>query len=40
MPPFKPNPTDYDLDETNESQKEKMYYLKAIIKKKYWYQKG
>ena len=30
---FKPNLTDYDSDETNESQKEKTSNVKAIIKK-------
>ena len=30
---FKPNPTDYDSDETNESQKEKTSNVKAMIKK-------
>ena len=34
IPNFKPNPTDYDSDKTNESQKEKASYVKAIIKNK------
>ena len=29
---FKPNPTDYDSDETNESQKKKTSNVKARIK--------
>ena len=32
---FKPNPTDYDSDETIESQKEKANYVKAIKKNIY-----
>ena len=35
LPNCKPNPTDYDSDETNESQKEKISNVKAILKKIY-----
>ena len=32
MQDYKPKPLDYDSDKNNDSQKEKIYYVQAIIK--------